>query len=264
MEIKMKKLWTALTIIIGLINNASADAGIHFYNQTSSTIYLTSKYTRNANLCKGKFTKIITVQPGKKYKFDIMHRAKDNSPCHLTLLGYTNANLSNASLAIQEKFHIKLLDYRGSYITLHESPPSKCGIGMICSTHLTNNTTSLYVKVTNEYNQYAHIMFNNNTKLFHYIKFTHLRGKCNNYVKNKPWFEVSPKNAKVAYIFNPYKDEICSYKVELADDDQGRNIICSSKLKIYNDLKSSKIDSIDGNCNIAIDDNNWLANITLN
>jgi hypothetical protein len=260
----MKKiLWTAFSII-GLINRVSADAGIHFYNKTWSTIYLTSKYTRNSSLCRGKFTKVVKVRPGKKYKFSVTHGARFKEACYLSLLGYTDANLSESSIALQEKFHIKIRGFGDSNVTLHESPPSKCGLGMTCSTHLTNDTESLYIKITTEYNQYARIMFNNNTRLFRYIKFTHLKGKCNNYVKNNPWVEVLPKNIKIGYILDSLKDEICLYKVEIAGNNQGRNLICSSILKIYNDANNNAtIDPIDGNCNITMSDNNWLASISL-
>jgi hypothetical protein len=266
MEINMKKiLWTALGII-GLVNNSVASGsrvGIHFHNNTSSTIYLVGKYIRNSHVCKkNKFTKVITVESGNTYKI-AMKTKVERTICFLSLLGYTDANLSESSIILQEKFHIKYRDFKGSYVSLHESPPSKCGLGMTCLTHLPN-VESFYIKVTSKYNQYAHIMLNNNTRLFHYIKFTHLKGKCNNYVKHNPWFKVLPKNVRIGYILNPDENETCLYKIEIAGDNQGKSLICSSILKIYNDWNNATIGSESGNCNIVLSNNNWLASINLN
>jgi hypothetical protein len=265
MEIKMKKiLWTALGII-GLVNSSIADSvGIHFHNNTSSTIYLVGKYVRNSYACKkDKFTKVITVESGNKYKVTMIKRNENRIICFLSLLGYTDANLSESSIALQEIFHIKFRDYKGSYVSLHDSPPSKCGLGMTCSTHLPN-IESLYIKVTSKHNQYARIMLNNNTGLFRYIKFTHLKGKCKKYVKHSPWFKVLPRNVKIGYILNPSENETCLYKVEIAGDNQGKSLICSSILKIYNDWDDATISSESGNCNIVLSNNNWLASINLN
>jgi hypothetical protein len=267
MEINMKKiLWTALGII-GLVNNSVAvgsRVGIHFHNNTSSTIYLVGKYIRNPKSCKkDKFTKVITVESGNKYKIAMIKTKMDEKICFLSLLGYTNANLSESSIALQEKFHIKFRDLKGNYVSLHESPPSKCGLGMTCSTHLPN-TESFYIKVTSKHNQYAHIMLNNNTGLFRYIKFTRLRGKCNKYVKHNPWFKVIPRNVRIGYFLNPHENETCLYKVEIAGDNQGNSLICSSILKIYNDSDNATISSEGGNCNIVLSNNNWLASINLN
>ncbi|MEN9945722.1 MAG: hypothetical protein RLZZ293_108 [Pseudomonadota bacterium] len=261
----MKKfLWTLG--IMSLINSVHAGVGIHFYNNTPSTVYLTSEYTRNLRSCKGKIPKIVTVHPGNRYKFTVTHRAVDNKPCHLSVTGYADANLSESTVVIQEDLHIKSKDYQGSYISQHDTPPSKCGVGTTCSTNLTNNMASLYLKATSKGgNQYANIMFSNNTPFLRYIKFTHLRGECKNYVKYSPWFRVAPENIKMGYISNLRETKICAYRVDIAQDEQGRNLVCSSTLRIYNDLNgNTTVHSVDGNCNVVISNNNWLASIVLN
>jgi hypothetical protein len=270
MEIKMKNI-LYIVLSIGFVNNVIAGTldhvGIHFYNKTSSTIYLTSKYTENdSGYCKGTFLNLVTVKPGDKYKFSITHKKSTKKACYLVLLGSTNKNFTESSIALQEYFSIEKKSTRNnallsSHVSSHETPPSKCGLGMACSTHLTNNTTSLYIQATNENNQYAHIMVYNNKLDISYVKFEYIKGPCSNNIKDGSWLKILPRSAKLGYIFNSHKGRVCTYKIHI----QSRYQRCSTELEIYNDFNNNNLISlVDGSCNTVISKDSWLANITLN
>jgi hypothetical protein len=214
MEIKMKKFLLIALATIGLVNNAIAGiydfAAIYFFNKTSSPIYLIFERNKNSSLCTDNFGLIKTVKPGKKYKFWIFHKQKDPKICHFRLLGATHRGASESTIALQENFTVglkrKFLS-RGdtsSHIHSHETQPSKCGLGMTCSTHLANDTKSLYITAYNQENQYAHIIFHNNRPEISYVKFDHLKGPCSSYIKHSQWFKVSPEDELVGYIHNSF------------------------------------------------------------
>jgi hypothetical protein len=261
-----KMLWIVLGTI-SFINNivAKNSVGIHFANNTSSTIYLTSEYLRNSHSCRGKFTNIVTVEPGKKYKFSVAHKQPGNEPCYLSLVGHIDKDFSESTIVIQENFHVNVRNFEGGdYISAHDTPPSKCGLGMTCTTHLANRIASFYIKINDKKNQYVHVVFNNNKPEARYIKFSHFSGKCNNYIKNNSWFKVLPEETKIGYIFNPRRGKTCNYRVDIAQNRLGKNIICSVILEIYKDFSDNTvINSVDSTCNTVLSNNNWLANITL-
>jgi uncharacterized protein YbdZ (MbtH family) len=169
--------------------------------------------------------------------------------------------LDESSQVFKENFKIKG-DCGGSYVTSHDTPPPICGLGMTCSTNLTNDEQSLYLKASNNDNQYAHIVFNNTDSSDYYVNFDHISGDCSDYVDDS-WFHVTPGNMKIDYILNSNQGKTCIYNVNVATDSKGKNLLCTAKLGIGDDSKDNTvISSTDGNCSTILSNNNWLANIT--
>jgi hypothetical protein len=203
-----------------------------------------------------------------------MHKRSTYTACHISLLGYTDPNFSESTIALQERFQVEIKnsldgEHPGSYVSSHETPPSKCGLGMTCSTSLTNRRTSLYIKTTNKDNQYAHIVLNNNKQEVYYAKFNHLNGKCISYLKNNSWFKIMPESTETVYILNPNKDKTCTYEVSITNDSsiyQSKTMVCNAILKIYDDFNNNTIISSTFNtynCDIVLNKNRWLANVIL-
>jgi hypothetical protein len=266
----MKKL---LLIILGstsFVASVFADstAGIHFSNNTKSTIYLVSHYTSGSDNCRGKFSGTKKVSSGDNYSFQIQVKYNNNS-CHVELLGYLTPTLNESSQVLKENFKIHGEGggndddaYVDSYITSHDTPPPICGLGMRCSTNLTNSNQSLYLKASNDDNQYAHIVFNNTDSSDYYVNFDHISGDCSDYVDDS-WFHVTPGKMKIDYILNTHQGKTCMYNVNVATDSKGKNLLCTAKLGIGDDSKDNTvISSTDGNCSTILSNKNWLANIT--
>ncbi|MEN9946239.1 MAG: hypothetical protein RLZZ293_625 [Pseudomonadota bacterium] len=269
MKVKMKKFLLPV-LATSLINSIFANnrTGIHFTNYTTSSIYLISQYTKNGESCKGKTHGVVEVKSGRKYNFSIAHNTTNGKVCDVSLLGYTNNDLSESTIALQEKFRISPRysvdgSYQTSHVSSHQTPPSICGIGMKCSTHLTNGATSLYIKITDKNNQYAHITFTNNKQKIYYVRFLNVRGGCYDYL-DKSWFKVLPGETKIDYIINYQKGKTCDYEVRVAQDETGVNLSCSTFLTVHNDFNNNNtIKAAYGDCNTTVSNNNWLASIEL-
>jgi hypothetical protein len=152
---------------------------------------------------------------------------------------------------------------RSNHVASHNSPPSKCGLGMTCSAHSRNDDMSLYVTVSNKDNQYAQVKFYNNRPEVSYVKFERIKGHCSSNVNTKKWHDVLPKYEITDYIRNTHKGKICTYRVSIQD--KNKQMLCNTELQINNDLQhNSVIESAFGNCRAVINNNNWSANISVN
>jgi hypothetical protein len=271
MEIKMKKILLMVLGTTSFINNVVAhnQVGIHFDNQTAESMYLILEYNDHSSSCIGGFSNVRRVKPGWSYKFMISHKPNDPKICHFRLWGTTSKNASESMIALEEHFTIEQKHNaisRGNtsdHVHSHDSPPSKCGLGMTCLTHLKNDTKSLYIKVSDKDNQYAHVIFHNTTPEVTYVKFDYLKGPCSNYVADSPWIRVIPGGDAVGYIRNTHKGKICTYKARVQDN-KG-HVLCNTELEIGNtDKNNSIIHSAFSDCRVVVSENKWLANIMLN
>ncbi|MEN9946676.1 MAG: hypothetical protein RLZZ293_1062 [Pseudomonadota bacterium] len=268
----MKKFLLIVLCTTSFINIAHSYnynyVGIHIANKTESPIYLLLEGKKYSNSCTSNFNNVATVQPGLNYKFWVSHKPYNRKTCYFKLLGFVDKSNTDGMIAFDEKFSIQQRNNHASggldeHVYSHDTPPSKCGLGMTCSTHLRNSTMSLYITVSNKNNQYAQVKFYNTKPEVGYVKFERLRGNCSSNLKNKKWRKALPKYEIIDYIRNTHKGKICTYRVSVWNNN--KHILCNTDLKIGNDAQNNSIiESAFGNCNVAISNNKWSANINVN
>jgi hypothetical protein len=280
----MKKLLLIIlgsTSFIGSVFADSNPAGIHFSNNTKSTIYLVSDYTSGSDNCSGKFTGTQNVGSGDDYSFHMVTKGEhDHDHCSVKLLGYLTPNLDPSSQVLEENFSLASSDTKSSntnysaVITSHDTPSSKptmCPLGYSCSTTLTDSTSALYFNIS-DHNKYANVHFVNgdftNPVYMRVLKADD--SDCTDSVDGS-YHKVDPSKSTTDYIRNTHIGKFCKYNVTIATDSKGDNAACGYDVTIGNDSNDSTyVENVDNqavklptyNCFIGDDTNKFETTLT--